>query len=115
MYRYKRRQVFDVVCIEITCTTAALMLRKFKRMSSPYYVSNIICIVKSKYRHSPTARSPVSDCLQVDTRWCVYRFRFPIDANMVTWPPAFGSLILVTQLTRASHTVASVATIFPPF
>ncbi len=39
---YKRRQVFDVVCIEIAYTTAADMLQKFKRMSSPYYVSNII-------------------------------------------------------------------------
>ncbi len=39
---YKRRQVFNIVCIEITNTTAAVMLRKFKRMSSPYYVRNII-------------------------------------------------------------------------
>ncbi len=39
---YKRRQVFDVICIEIAYTTTVVMLQKFKRMSSPYYVSNII-------------------------------------------------------------------------
>ncbi len=39
---YKHRQVFDVVCIEIAYTTAAVMLRKFKQKSSPYNVSNII-------------------------------------------------------------------------
>ncbi len=40
-YTNKRGQVFDVVCIEIAYTTAAIMLQKFKRTSSPYYVSNI--------------------------------------------------------------------------
>ncbi len=39
---YKRRQVFDVVSIEIAHTSATVMLQKLKRMSSPYYVSNII-------------------------------------------------------------------------
>ncbi len=39
---YKRKQVFDVVCIEIAYTTATVMLRKFKRMPSPYYISNIV-------------------------------------------------------------------------
>ncbi len=34
---YKRRQVFDVICVEIAYTTSVVMLWKFKRMSSPYY------------------------------------------------------------------------------
>ncbi len=37
---YKERQVFDIVCIEIAYTTV-IMLQKFKRMPTPYYVSNI--------------------------------------------------------------------------
>ncbi len=37
---YERRQVFDTVCIAIAYTTSTIMLKKFKRMSCPYYVSN---------------------------------------------------------------------------
>ncbi len=39
---YKRKQVFDIVYIEIAYTTAADTLRKFKQMPRTYYVSNII-------------------------------------------------------------------------
>ncbi len=39
---YKRRRVFDVVCIEIAYTTTVVMLRKFKQMSSPNFISNML-------------------------------------------------------------------------
>ncbi len=32
--------------------------------------------LQRQYRHSSPPRSPVSDFLYVDTRWCIYHFRF---------------------------------------